>query len=694
MPAFRHPFSVPFVRRLLAGGLLAVAVSASAAPGLVLTNAAQVRALSPEAAAKKIPVRLRGGVLADPAGGGALVVYDGTEAIYASGSSTQVSKFRRGDAIELTGVTDPGGYAPIVLIQSSKKTGTTPLPEPLTVNYDDLTRKQFDAQFVEISGVVRSCEPAPDTNDLRSKMVIATGGTKLAVRFHTRLPTDSYVDAEVRLRGICFSRYTASRQFLSPMLDIPRDVSVLVEKPAPENPWAAPLLSVADLLKFSPQRDHGHRVRVRGVVTYYNRHDGALWLRDGKKGLLVLADQAASLQPGDEIEVLGFPFRGVYAPIIEDAIFKPLTRSATPLPTLVTNLTDAVHQDADLIQLDARLESRRPVQDGWALTLDWRGTIVDAQIKLTNSAILADWLPGSRVRVAGICSAMAAPNNAALSGIWEPKAFNLLLRSPADLVILQPPPWWNHERVLTLMIILVGLSLAVTATAMLVVRLRLREQSRRRALAEAEFAAILAERNRLAREIHDTLAQGLTATSVQLRLAKKDSASGSARLAERLDEAQSLVRASLDEARKSIWNMRSQVLETGDLATALEGILKQLTKDTGSAARFEVTGKIRRLSPAIENNLLRAGQEAITNAAKHGRAKTISVRLDFAEKYFALTVRDDGGGFDPAQPPPSAGGFGLVGMRERAELVHGELTVRSTPGQGTEIGLRVPLTGE
>ena len=278
-----------------------------------------------------------------------------------------------------------------------------------------------------------------------------------------------------------------------------------------------------------------------------------------------------------------------------------------------------------------------------------------------------------------------------VSGIWRPRSFQLLLRSPADLTILSPPSWWTHQHVIPLLGAIASFSLLVTAAVMLLAHWRLREQAARRASAESEFAAILSERNRLAREIHDSLAQGLVATSVQLRLARKNAGGAPEPLARHLETAQQLVRGSLEEARASIWNMRSQVLENTDLASALEGILKQLVEGTGTQTSVTVTGKPRRFSPVIENNLLRAGQEAITNAAKHAAARRIDVTLEFGEKQFRLAVTDDGQGFDTTKPPAGGGGFGLVGMRERAEQLKGSLEVRSAPGSGTRISLSISL---
>jgi signal transduction histidine kinase len=140
--------------------------------------------------------------------------------------------------------------------------------------------------------------------------------------------------------------------------------------------------------------------------------------------------------------------------------------------------------------------------------------------------------------------------------------------------------------------------------------------------------------------------------------------------------------------------MRPQVLETGDLVTALKNILQQMSAGNGLATYFDITGRERRLPAVIENNVLRLGQEAVTNAVKHAQAKKISVWLEFGEKHFALVVADDGRGFDPAKPPRSAGGFGLLGMRDRAKELKGRLDVLSPPAGGTEIHLWIPLSGE
>ena len=301
------------------------------------------------------------------------------------------------------------------------------------------------------------------------------------------------------------------------------------------------------------------------------------------------------------------------------------------------------------------------------------------------------WQVGSWVSVTGICSVVSGAAGQ-LSGVREPQSFQILMGTPGDLAVIRPPPWWTWEHAVWLFSAVVVALLLAVAVVTLLARRRLQELAIQRARAEAEFTAILAERNRLAGEIHDTLAQGLGAISMHLELVKGRLRPDSDAASLHLKEAHRLVRDSLADARTSIWNMRSQVLEKGDLAAAFKGILQQLTDGTGVKTTVQIIGRARRLPPVTENNLLRLGQEAITNAAKHANARNIAVTLEYADRQMRLKVRDDGRGFDTRQPPRSESGFGLTGMRERAIRLQGELVLRSVPGEGTEITLIAPVT--
>jgi signal transduction histidine kinase len=205
-----------------------------------------------------------------------------------------------------------------------------------------------------------------------------------------------------------------------------------------------------------------------------------------------------------------------------------------------------------------------------------------------------------------------------------------------------------------------------------------------------QFSAVLAERNRIAREIHDNLAQDILGISVQLELVSRLMPAAAEAAKGHLDRARILVRNSMTEARRYVWDLRSQELQKKDLSAALRDTMKRLTAESDVEAVVEVTGPLRPLPPPVETNLLRIGQEAINNAVKHAHAKHIDVRLNFDTRSVQLSIRDDGRGFDSAAQIAD-GHFGLIGMRERAEQIDGVLTIDSAFERGTQIAVDVPL---
>ena len=680
--------------------LLLAAVRTRAAE--TLTNAAQILNLPATQAAQALPVVLRAVVVdtSEPRNR-ALIVEDASASIYVFADKNIFSAFHRKDFLEIKGVTSKGEFAPCFQATEVRKLGTASAPRARPATYQQLITGSLDAQYVEISGVVRQCSPVAAGSDTWRIVLAADGGT-IPVRIPA--PQDSQItpDTEVTIEAVCLYQFNQRRQALSPVLQVPRGVAVGIVKIPPTDPYAAPVRTAASLLQYSPEIASGHRIRVQGVVTH--SQPGALvWIQDATSGLRLQARQADELSPGDEIDALGFPSYGSSTPVLEDAIFKKIRTASSPAALAIGVATNAYDHQDDLISLEAKLTEIQPTMDGLILTLKKNGTDFKAILKIpahrenetTPAAaqkVLPAWQPGSVVRVAGICD--VTYDFSVRHGMWHPQSFQLLLRSPSDVTVLATPSWWTPKHLIIVLGIFAGILLAISGAVTLVARRRLKEQAQRRAMAEAEFAAILSERNRLAREIHDTLAQGLTATSVQLQLVKIHTQDASETATHHLELAQQMVRGSLEEARNSIWNMRPQVLETGSLAGALKNILSQMAEGGGAETFFETTGRERRLPASIENNVLRLGQEAITNAAKHARAKTIRVKLEFGEKKFALTVTDDGRGFNPDQPPKSDGGFGLVGMAERAKELNGKLKVRSAANEGTEINLNLPLAGE
>lgn len=205
-------------------------------------------------------------------------------------------------------------------------------------------------------------------------------------------------------------------------------------------------------------------------------------------------------------------------------------------------------------------------------------------------------------------------------------------------------------------------------------------------LVQAREAGVVEERQRLAGEIHDTLAQGLAGIVAQLEAAEQ-ARGDPAELSRHLTQARALARSSLTEARRSVRALRPEQLERASLPEAIDELARAWSVRSAVPVDVETTGRPTPLGPAIEAAIFRAAQEALSNVAKHGAASRVHLTLTYLDDALLLDVADNGSGFDPAA---HTHGYGLVAMRQRLAGVAGHLTVESAPGAGTTINAAVP----
>ena len=206
---------------------------------------------------------------------------------------------------------------------------------------------------------------------------------------------------------------------------------------------------------------------------------------------------------------------------------------------------------------------------------------------------------------------------------------------------------------------------------------------------ETRQMAVIEERNRMAREIHDTLAQGFTGIVLQLEAAEQALGEDLGAMQQHLDRARSLARENLNEARRSVWGLRPGALEQLPLVGALAQEIERFTRQSGVKANFNISEGSCRLPEDVEAALLRICQESLANVRKHAQASEVDVNLNFEESAVRLSIRDNGVGFDPQTLPE--GTFGLIGMRERARLLGGEFAVQSEKGKGVLIQATIPI---
>jgi len=723
----KHQTKISPASRLFVLLLCAQAVSAQPANGL-LTNALDVLSLPADRALSGIAVSVRGVVTAaQPDWGGRFFVQDATAGIFVENISDHQPA--PGDFIKVTGVSHPGGFAPIITRPRWENLGTAPLPAAKPVPIERLMAGIEDSQRVEISGTVRTVR----VDQYALVFNLMSGGYRLqAIVPPSAVPEPQLlVGAKVRLRGTAAATFKPQlRQLITVNLFVPVPDDFLVEKMEPRDPFDKEPIPIEKLAQYRRGDAPGERVRVRGTVTY-QRPGEDLFIRDATGGLQIKSRQPLTVARGAVVEAVGFVDFDRFLPVLQDAVFRRTDEPPHPVaPKQVTlqGLQEAFYH-ADLITLQGKVLDRTvrsteaAVQGAHpervTLTLQTPEFVFTAEGPATESNAELAALPlGSTVELAGICMLHIAADG-------QMESLQLLLPSVNSVRVVQAPSWLTPKRLLVglalssgVLILAFGWIVTVSrknATLKTLVRdkvaaqdelqqahdlleqrvdertAQLKFEMTARKEAEVHFKATLAERTRLAQELHDTLEQSLTGIGLQLDTATKlfeRRADGANR---HLELARNLMTQSQVELRRSIWDLRSRELEEFDLPSAMRLSAQQILEGTCVAVEVETTGEGRALCEVVEENLLRIAQEAVTNVIKHAGASAVRISLEFGPQAVMLLVKDNGRGFTPDNCPGSRDGhFGLLGMSERAKRLNGQLRVTSTPGSGTCLEVEIP----
>jgi signal transduction histidine kinase len=329
------------------------------------------------------------------------------------------------------------------------------------------------------------------------------------------------------------------------------------------------------------------------------------------------------------------------------------------------------------------------IWEALALGNGWFGFLVAVCFAYTRALPRLSWQLAGAAGVAfiGACAQTAGINS---SGLFHVIVGIVVLT--VDLLLLGSLMWllWEHDQQAARN--QRALAELGAANRRLEATIAENEGLHRQLVARAHEAGILDERQRMAREIHDTLAQGLTGIVTQLQAAERATERTPADPAgwrRHVAAATQLARDSLSEARRSVDALRPEPLERSRLSEALADVAERWTALNGIPVQAQTTGTARPIRPEIEFALLRAAQEALANVARHAHATRVGLTVSYMENEVALDVRDDGVGFDPATLT-EGGGFGLIAMRQRIADLSGTVEVESEPGGGTAISTCVP----
>jgi signal transduction histidine kinase/CheY-like chemotaxis protein len=469
----------------------------------VLDTVEKVRQLLPIDARRGQPVRLRAVVTYWMKPRNFVFIQDNTAGIFMVNAGPPLQP---GQLVDVTGESAAGDFAPVIDRGHARVVGESRMPAPVRVPVGDLFSGRYDSQWVEADGIVQSVR-----RDSANAVLSIVAGTYKFIAVlpdqGERLPRE-LVDTKVRVQGACGSIFNERRQLLGIQVFVPASRYLTVLERAPEDPRTLAVRPIATLLQFRPGQPVGHRVRVTGVATL-RMPNGSVFVTDATGGLVLQTPGDVEVNVGDRLDVVGFPAATDFT-VLQDAAILHRESGPPPAPTFITTeeaWTGNYH--AQLVQMEGRVLDRVSNSAESILTLQAGQHIVDAVLAHAPGAEGLDAVrTGSLVQVTGIALVQAdGPVQAGRASITN---LRLLLRSPADITVLETPSIWSLTRVLWLLSAM--LVVVVTALAwVLVLRGRVRQQTqviRRQleteaALKEAAQAANSAKSEFLANMSHE-----------------------------------------------------------------------------------------------------------------------------------------------------------------------------------------------
>ncbi|MFM7245830.1 MAG: sensor histidine kinase [Planctomycetaceae bacterium] len=698
-----------------------------------LRSIPQILALPVEELEQQRSVVVRGVVtLVQP-----LVIQDGDDAIYVDHTQVRVAAgthwsdllrslpLELGADVEVTGIVDPGGYAPWIIMHAIRRLGEQPLPEPVSLDIAQLFAGEGMGRRVRATGVVQAVLEHPRRWSLAFESASRRFNITIAKSVMPVMPV-GLVDADVEVIGIGKTFRNTRGEFVAPGLYLSCGDDLRVIRGPNQEPFELPLTPLGSIARYRPKPLGGHRVRTSGVVSFTAQR--TLFLQEGIGGVqvdLAPADHdTAEFEPGDRIEVAGFPDMATGVGAITWAIARRLAHDVPPPPLLIqpgdiVRVNDAHSQegsvarpgtyDGCLVRCQGKLEAVNKGSGGTLLTLTENGTAFTARLADGGPDNRVPFVLGSELEITGIVQAERRPPGDIENerGSTSLAQVGLLVRDRSDIQVVRLPPWWTPAR-LAAVAGLLGILAAASAVWVTFLRREVARQTARaiaeesaRQQAVLDYEITLRERNKLAGNLHDTALQTVTGIAFQLKVCEAkerdrgvhaEATAGDDDVGRHLGVARKMVEHAADQLRGTVWSLRSLPNEGRSFSDAIHELVRRLQSGHDAQIRLAFASRADDVPAYVAGNLILVVQEAVHNALHHASPRQIDVVIESdAAGGVSIEVRDDGTGFAVGtQAGPRHGHFGLAGMRERVERLGGTFEIASTPGRGTTVRGAVP----
>jgi len=651
-----------------------------------LTTAEQVQGLRLEEAERKLPVKIRGIVTCAPARYvNGLTLQDGTRGIYISLAAIPYwIAPAAAEFWEVEGHTGPGDFAPVVIADKMTRVGNGQLPEPAHPSWNQLISGSMDVQWVEFQGLV---------TEVRSNtiaLLLPEGTLHVQIGDSDEHDLRRFEDAVIRLRGTLFAGWnSATREVRVGNLRM-ENTSISVDRQAPADFADAVPKSIHDLLLFDAQSAGFQRVKITGQILHVGTRQ--IFLQQGDSGLRILPAEISptNLQAGDLVSAIGYPTIAGPSPTLHETFVKKIGRAAMPVPRLLSEseLKNS-RMDSLFVRVDGKLNGWHRERQAVVLEMQSGSQPFFARLESEDNIFVCPRV-GSRLGLAGVYLAQGGDqrtgNNVA--------GFELLLNTPADLILLSQPPWWTLEKLLGVVGLLV---FALTLTSVWITQLRRRVEQRtvqlNREIREREQAerlhALEAERARIARDLHDDLGSSLAEIAMlsKTRSSPRDGDANSAGVFDLIAERARRLIAALDVI---VWAVDPEENSLQSLADYFNGFVDEYLSHHGIVCRFDIPIEFPaiNLNGNLRHDLFLAVKEALHNIARHSRASEVQFGMALASGVLEIVIADNGTGFETTV---GHGGHGVKNLVSRLEKLGGTCRIDSRTGAGTTVRFQLSL---